>query len=108
MNHQQKLDDEITKVQSAIMAMLSESPHSCYQQLKCELLTIGRNDWLDHVAQKLGPEYTPLINRMTQLEAAISQIDIGQYGYCCDCEKEIPATLLAKDPAAQRCDKCAK
>lgn len=108
MHHQQKLDEEITKVQSAIMAMLCESSLSCYQQLKCELSSIKKSEWIDHIGQKLGPEYTPLINRMIQLEAAISQIEIGQYGYCCDCEQELPSALLEKDPATQRCDKCAK
>jgi RNA polymerase-binding transcription factor DksA len=45
---------------------------------------------------------------MNKLEAAISQIDIGQYGYCCDCEEKISEQRLERDPAAQRCDKCAK
>ena len=44
---------------------------------------------------------------MTMLEAAVSQIDIGQYGYCCDCEEKIATALLQKDPATQRCTKCA-
>ncbi|MDX1729140.1 MAG: TraR/DksA C4-type zinc finger protein, partial [Pseudoalteromonas tetraodonis] len=62
---------------------------------------------LDMAAQQLGTEYNPLIERMNKLEAAISQIDIGQYGYCCDCEEKISAQRLEQDPAAQRCDQCA-
>jgi RNA polymerase-binding transcription factor DksA len=45
---------------------------------------------------------------MTKLEAAVSQIEIGQYGYCCDCEEEISKEQLELDPATQRCKKCAQ
>ena len=48
--------------------------------------------------RKLGPEYALLISRMTKLEAAVSQIEIGQYGYCCDCEEKISAKSLEQDP----------
>ena len=54
-------------------------------------------------SQQLGTEYNPLIERMNKLEAAISQMDIGQYGYCCDCEEKISEQRLERDPAAQRC-----
>jgi RNA polymerase-binding transcription factor DksA len=76
--------------------------------LFCILTQTSNEEWLDLAAQQLGNEYNPLIERMNKLEAAISQIDIGQYGYCCDCEEKISEQRLERDPAAQRCDKCAK
>ncbi len=45
--------------------------------------------------------------RLEKLEAALCQIDIGQYGYCCDCEEKIDDARLLADPASQRCRRCA-
>jgi len=99
MHHQKILNDEIAQVKLHILTML--------QHLIKILNSTANNEWLDCAAQKLGPEYALLINRMTKLEAAVSQIEIGQYGYCCDCEEKISAKLLEQDPAIQRCTKCA-
>ena len=107
MNHQKRLHDELTQVKSNILVMLSKSPHPAHQGLITTLKHTANNEWLDLAAKRLGPEYANLINRMTMLEAAVSQIYIGQYGYCCDCEEKIATALLQKDPATQRCTKCA-
>jgi DnaK suppressor protein len=107
MRHQKILNDEIAQVKLHILTMLSQSAYPAHQHLIKILNSTANNEWLDCAAQKLGPEYALLINRMTKLEAAVSQIEIGQYGYCCDCEEKISAKLLEQDPAIQRCTKCA-
>ncbi|EWS97449.1 TraR/DksA C4-type zinc finger protein [Pseudoalteromonas sp. SCSIO 43095] len=107
MHHQQRLNDEIESVKATILGLLSQSTHPTHQNLLCILTRTSNEEWLDMAAQQLGTEYNPLIERMNKLEAAISQIDIGQYGYCCDCEEKISAQRLEQDPAAQRCDQCA-
>jgi len=107
MRHQKRLNDEIALVKSKILTMLSRSAHPSHQQLISILSHTANNEWLDLAAEKLGPEYEAHIERMTKLEAAISQIEIGQYGYCCDCEEKISDQRLEQDPASQRCEKCA-
>lgn len=107
MLYQQKLDAEVSQVKSAIINMLSQSKHPTHQKLLSSIISSQHNEWLDTATQNLGPEYEELIIRMTKLEAAISQIEIGQYGICCDCEAEIPVRLLEQDPTTQRCEKCA-
>lgn len=108
MYPQQRLNDEIASVKSAILGLLSQSTHPLHQNLLCTLTQTSNEEWLDLAAQQLGNEYNPLIERMSKLEAAISQMDIGQYGYCCDCEEKISKQRLEHDPAAQRCERCAK
>lgn len=108
MYEQQKINDEIVTVKATILRQLSESSHQLHQHLLSELTHTANSEWLDLAAEQLGTEYNPLIERMTKLEAAISQMEIGQYGYCCDCEEEISQQQLTLDPATQRCHKCTK
>ncbi len=37
---------------------------------------------------------------------ALSRIEEGTYGKCCDCDKEIPVRRLEVFPAAKRCVEC--
>ena len=108
MHHQKLLNNEIAQVKSNILAMLAKSTYPVHKNLMLVLNKTASNEWLDCAAEKLGPEYALLISRMTKLEAAVSQIEIGQYGYCCDCEEKINSESLLIDPAIQRCHSCAK
>ena len=45
--------------------------------------------------------------RLQMIEAALKRIAAGDYGYCVECDEEIPAKRLEVDPAAPRCVKCA-
>ncbi|QQX81904.1 TraR/DksA family transcriptional regulator [Shewanella sp. KX20019] len=48
----------------------------------------------------------PLFLKLTQLDAACCQLDIGLYGVCSDCESDIETELLAANPLEQRCLNC--
>lgn len=50
----------------------------------------------------------PIFSKLTKLDAAFCQLDIGLYGLCSDCESEIEAARLVKDPTEQRCAQCAE
>ncbi|WP_024606068.1 hypothetical protein, partial [Pseudoalteromonas sp. TAE79] len=80
MHHQKRLNDEIAQIKLNILTMLSKSAYPTHQHLIQILDNTANNEWLDCAAEKLGPEYAFLISRMTKLEAAVSQIEIGQYG----------------------------
>ncbi len=45
--------------------------------------------------------------RLQMIEAALKRIDEGEFGFCVECDNEIPDARLAVDPAAPRCIKCA-
>ncbi|MCE9777980.1 TraR/DksA C4-type zinc finger protein [Shewanella algae] len=48
----------------------------------------------------------PLYHRLLRLDAALCQLDLGLYGLCADCEAEIEAYRLDRDPTEQRCERC--
>ncbi|WP_404339457.1 TraR/DksA family transcriptional regulator [Pseudoalteromonas mariniglutinosa] len=103
----QRLLAELTLLRQRLLDALSLSNQDYHQQLLIQLKVSAPTLWLDLTANKLGPDYQGLIARLEQLEAAMCQIEIGQYGYCCDCEEKIDEQRLQADPASQRCRLCA-
>jgi RNA polymerase-binding transcription factor DksA len=100
------LVNEIKQIKMHIIMLLKQSVHSTHQALINTLNNTDATQWLDYAEQNLGAEYTFYIERMTQLEAAVSQIEIGLYGVCCDCEQTIEKKRLIDDVAEQRCTAC--
>lgn len=45
--------------------------------------------------------------RLQMIEAALKRFETDDYGYCAECDEEIPPKRLEVDPAAPRCVKCA-
>ena len=45
--------------------------------------------------------------RIKMIDAAFKRMEAGDYGYCAECDEEIPAKRLEVDPAAPRCISCA-
>ncbi len=45
---------------------------------------------------------------LERIDAALTRMEAGDYGYCADCGREIELARLEADPAATRCTKCAK
>ncbi|WP_244369755.1 conjugal transfer protein TraR [Pseudoalteromonas xiamenensis] len=85
---------------------LKNSENEFMSTLVHSLENASPTEWLDLAANQLSPEHLPRYNRLVQLEAALCQIDIGQFGYCCDCEQAIDQSLLEHDAASQRCMSC--
>ena len=71
-----------------------------------DLHAINYSEWPDYLEQHFLLHHEPKLNRLVQLEAAIAQFEIGQYGFCADCEEPIELERLMEDPAVQRCSKC--
>ena len=71
-----------------------------------DLHSINYSDWPDFLEKHFLLNHEPKLNRLVQLEAALAQFEIGQYGYCADCEEPIELERLDADPAAQRCKRC--
>ncbi len=45
--------------------------------------------------------------RLQRIQAALRRLEDGDYGYCAECDKEIPAKRLAIDPTVACCVDCA-
>ncbi len=46
-------------------------------------------------------------NELSRIEAALTRVDAGDYGYCVNCDEEISAKRLAVDPSTPLCIDCA-
>jgi RNA polymerase-binding protein DksA len=46
-------------------------------------------------------------DRLSEVDAALEQMDEGQYGKCVDCGQEIPTARLEARPLSIRCVECA-
>ncbi|MCQ8877610.1 conjugal transfer protein TraR [Pseudoalteromonas shioyasakiensis] len=102
----ERLNNELTLKRTALITALAQSNNLAHHSLLHTLKMSNPEHWLELTEQQLGSEYHELITRLEKLEAAVCQIEIGQYGYCCDCEEKIDAQRLIADPANQRCSKC--
>jgi len=48
------------------------------------------------------------MNEQRAIDAALTRLDQGDYGYCTLCDEEIAPARLAHDPAVATCLACAK
>lgn len=46
-------------------------------------------------------------HELARIDAALKRIEAGDYGWCVQCDAEIPERRLALDPAAPLCVQCA-
>ena len=102
----QLLNLELEQVRQSLLLKLSNSNNLIHHALVATLYENNPEQWIELAQTQLGTEYKDIIERLEKLEAAVCQIDIGQYGYCCDCEEKIDSQRLAIDPTAQRCVNC--
>ena len=101
-----QLLDEVHTVRTAIMTLLQQTPHSGHTGLLLQLEQHAISHWPELLYSFLTPELDQLSHRLEALQAALSQMDMGMYGLCCDCDSKIEADLLRQDPARQRCARC--
>ncbi|MCF2860073.1 TraR/DksA C4-type zinc finger protein [Pseudoalteromonas sp. SMS1] len=103
---QSKLADELALIRASFIEDLKTNSNPVTSQLAEMLEQTSPADWIDSIDDKICPTQFPNYIRLVQIEAAMCQMDIGQFGFCCDCEKEIEVELLNQDPTTQRCASC--
>ncbi|RVU40508.1 hypothetical protein EOE67_05510 [Rheinheimera riviphila] len=98
--------EEIQQLRLQIVQYIQQDHPAEFGTLSLKL----KQDPLSHWPELLQPWLTPQLKhkamRLEALLAAISLIDMGLYGLCCDCEHRIEKALLLHDPARQRCQHC--
>ncbi len=70
---------------------------------------VGRLSRMDAMQQQAMAEAQERTRRfdLQRIEFAERRIKDGDYGYCTECDEEIPDGRLAIDPMAERCVRCA-
>ena len=101
-----QLLDELQVLQSQIFSYLQSDHMDEYGKLRNLLECQPLSHWPELLRRWLTPELQQKSNRLELVQAALSQMDMGLYGLCSDCESRIERELLQKDPARQRCAAC--
>lgn len=101
-----RLQQELHQVRQEIISYLQRSPDNEFYLLIMQLEAKALSHWPELLRRCLTPELEQKNHRLEQIQAALSQMDMGLYGLCCDCDARIERELLLSDPARQRCQHC--
>ncbi len=103
-----QLLEELQLLRSDIFSYLQIDHTDEYGKLRSQLEHQPLSHWPELLRHWLTPELEQKSRRLELVQAALSQMDMGLYGLCSDCESRIERELLMKDPARQRCAACEK
>ena len=67
---------------------------------------LSRMDAMQHQAMAEALERSRKID-LARIDQAMTRLADGDYGYCLECDNEIPDGRLAIDPMAEKCVNCA-
>ena len=88
---------------------LSEISKEARDTVELDQQAVGRLSRMDAMQQQAMAEAQERTRRLDlqRIELAFRRIKDDEYGYCAECETEIPDGRLAIDPMAERCINCA-
>lgn len=92
------------------LTRLSQQSKEARAPVTLDQQSVGRLSRMDAIQQQsmdLAREERRQIRR-SMLEAALSRVGEGDYGYCLVCGEDIPYKRLKADPAATRCIDCVR
>lgn len=101
-----QLLEELQQQRAAICQYLQQGLRTEYSDLLLKLESNPLSHWPELLSQWLTPELETKTRRLEAIQAALSQMDMGLYGLCSDCDSRIERHLLKQDPARQRCERC--
>lgn len=89
---------------------LSEGAAEARATVMLDQQAVGRLSRMDAMQGQAMAEATERRRRLdlTRIEMAERRLAAGDYGYCAQCDEEIPDGRLAIDPMAERCVGCAR
>ena len=88
---------------------LSDISRESRSTVELDQQSVGRLSRMDAMQQQAMAEAQERSRQLDlqRIEMAERRIREGDYGYCLDCDEEIPDARLAIDPMAERCVRCA-
>jgi len=107
------IDPEIARTRLAARKRDIEDLSALSQEARATVMldqqAVGRLSRMDALQQQAMAEAQERQRQrdLLRIEMAERRIKDGDYGYCIDCDCEIPDGRLAIDPMAERCVRCA-
>lgn len=94
---------------AAELEALSKLSQDARATVMLDQQAVGRLSRMDSIQQQAMAEAQERQRQrdLLRIEMAERRIKDGDYGYCVDCDCEIPDGRLAIDPMAERCVNCA-
>ncbi|MEM9330099.1 MAG: TraR/DksA C4-type zinc finger protein [Pseudomonadota bacterium] len=88
---------------------LSEISKQARDTVELDQQAVGRLSRMDAMQQQAMAEAQERSRRhdLQRIDLAYRRMKDGDYGYCTQCDEEIPDGRLAIDPMAERCVNCA-
>ena len=101
---QQRLNDRRSELEE-----LSKISREARSTVELDQQSVGRLSRMDAMQQQAMAEATERTRQLdlVRIDQAEQRLRDGEYGYCVDCDEEIPDGRLAIDPMAERCVNCA-
>jgi DnaK suppressor protein len=94
------------KLRQDILETLSHSTHSSHKVLIRQLQNTAPDELVELLSKIEMPAIANTIAKIKSIDAALINIQIGIYGFCADCEKELTFEELLLKPTRERCSEC--
>ena len=105
--------NELLEIKEILLQMKKDILKTLAERIKSHDLTDQREigDIFDDADLEQTREFNLLLGtrerqKLDQIESALSRMEQGEYGFCEDCEENIPAGRLKAMPFATLCVKC--
>lgn len=87
----------------------SELSREARNTVELDQQAVGRLSRMDAMQQQAMAEAQERTRQLDlqRIDMACRRLKDGDYGYCADCDEEIPDGRLAIDPMAEKCVRCA-
>mgnify|MGYP000529989438 CR=1 FL=1 len=93
-------------LQKEVLFFLHQTSLESHKILAERLEQLDKNCWIEILQKAYIEELHPIVKSLDKVEASLSQMEMGLYGLCADCERPIHQDILFRNPSHQRCDSC--
>jgi len=103
------IKEKLENLRDEIIA-LSEAARDNRKPVTLDQQSVGRLSRMDSLQVQAmdKAQETARQKRLVRIDAALTRLEAGDYGYCAACDEEIGAKRLELDPAVPLCIGCAK
>ncbi len=105
LSEKRSLEKEVANIASPQTGALSKTAYPDFHNVPG-----AQDENMDEVEayENILSVHRHLNHRLAEIKKAQEQIDKGKYGWCENCQEEIPLNRLEANPAATTCVKCSK
>ncbi|MFO7304011.1 MAG: TraR/DksA family transcriptional regulator [Gammaproteobacteria bacterium] len=101
-----RLRERAAQLREEIRSTLERSSDETHVQLAHTVRDEGDDSFLDLIVHLNLSDIDRDAQELRRIDAALLRIQEGTFGYCSDCDQEIPWERLRAEPTAVRCVRC--